>query len=172
MGVNGEALQLHTIYKKVVFFTASHTKSVSVLQVTWEFVSSNASHVHCVWACNEIKGLYDKIIITIIPRYTRNHSFVAIGLITIQTTLVIFSGIALWGIFNTISLLPSVLLQVCSTIQKQVIHIPVQLPTMVLSHKPLISMHTQMQHVTCSTWYRFIPDLQYKIQLFLNCVQL
>ena len=26
MGVNGEALKLHGVYKKAVFFTASHTR--------------------------------------------------------------------------------------------------------------------------------------------------
>ena len=26
--------------------------------------------MHCIWTCNEMKGLYDKIIITIVPGYT------------------------------------------------------------------------------------------------------
>ena len=51
MGVNGEALQLHILYKKSYF----------LLQVTWESVSGTASHAQCVWTCNEIRGLYDKI---------------------------------------------------------------------------------------------------------------
>ena len=74
MGVIGEALQLHAIYKKPYF----------LLQVMRESVSGTTSHVRCVWACNEIEGSYDKIIITIVPSYTgkKHHSFVAVGIIT------------------------------------------------------------------------------------------
>jgi len=59
MGVNGEALQLHAVYK-------------AILQVMQEsiLVSGTSSHMYCVWMCNEIKGSYDKIIITI--RSTKN----------------------------------------------------------------------------------------------------
>ena len=84
MGVNGEALQLHAIYKKIYkkpyFLLQVMRESVSVLQVTWESisvlqvtresVSGTTSHVRCVWMRNEIKGTYDKIIITIVPSYT------------------------------------------------------------------------------------------------------
>ena len=43
MGVNGEALQLHAVYKKPYFFTASHTR----IRI------STTSHVsHNTAACN------------------------------------------------------------------------------------------------------------------------
>ena len=48
MGVNGEALQLHPVYKKQYFFTASPRESVSVPQVTRESVSGTASHALCL----------------------------------------------------------------------------------------------------------------------------
>ena len=48
MGVNGEALQLHAVYKKPYFFTASPQESVSVPQVTRESVSGTASHALCL----------------------------------------------------------------------------------------------------------------------------
>ena len=80
MGVNGEALQLHTVYKKLYFLLQVTRESVSVLQVTQESVLGTASHarihigttsrVHCIWTCNEIEGSCDKIIITIVPNYT------------------------------------------------------------------------------------------------------
>ena len=84
MGVNGEALQLHAVYKKPYFLLQITQESVSVLQVTWEPVSGTASHARCVWACNGIEGSYDKIIITIAPSYTwiKYHSFVAVGIVT------------------------------------------------------------------------------------------
>ena len=57
MGVNGEALQLHAVYKKPYFFTTSHARiristaksrenPYQVLQVTRESVSGTTSHVH------------------------------------------------------------------------------------------------------------------------------
>ena len=49
MGVNGEALQLHAVYKKSYFL---------LLQVTQEFVSGTTNHLHCIWMCNEIEGSY------------------------------------------------------------------------------------------------------------------
>ena len=42
MGVIGEALQLHAVYKKLYFFNTSHAT------VTPESVSGTTSHVHCV----------------------------------------------------------------------------------------------------------------------------
>ena len=39
MGVNGEALQLHTVYKKPYFLLQVTRESVSLLQVTRESVS-------------------------------------------------------------------------------------------------------------------------------------
>ena len=56
--------------------------------------------------CNEIKGLYDKIIITIVPRYTRKNitCLLPLALLLVLRTcnntndnkLMIFSGIALY----------------------------------------------------------------------------
>ena len=44
MGVNGEALQLHAVYKKPYFLLQVTRESVSVLQVTRESVSGTTSH--------------------------------------------------------------------------------------------------------------------------------
>ena len=94
MGVNGEALQLHAVYKKPYF----------LLQVTRESVSGTASHARCIWTCNEIEGSYDKIIITIVPSYTGKNitRLLPLALLLVLRTrnntdgnkLVIFSGIA------------------------------------------------------------------------------
>jgi len=73
MGVNGEALQLLAVYKKPYFYCKSRDNLYQVLQVTWESVSGTASHARCVWMCNEIKGSYDKIIIIIVPSYTKKN---------------------------------------------------------------------------------------------------
>ena len=54
--INGEALQLHAVYKKPYF----------LLQITWESVSGTASHARCIWMCNEIEGSYDK---SLSPKY-------------------------------------------------------------------------------------------------------
>ena len=101
MGVNGEALQLHAIYN---FYCKSCENFVSVQEVTLEFVSGTASHACCVWTCNEIESSYDKIIITIVPSYTRKNITrllplpLLLMLCTCNNTdgnkLVIFSGIA------------------------------------------------------------------------------
>ena len=79
---------------------------VSVLQVTWESVSGTASHVRCIWTCNEIEGSYDKIIITVAPSYTRKNitRLLPLALLLVLRTrnntdgdkLVIFSGIGLY----------------------------------------------------------------------------
>ena len=45
MGVNGEALQLHAVYKKPYFLLQVKRESVSVVQITRESVSGTASHV-------------------------------------------------------------------------------------------------------------------------------
>ena len=63
--------------KDVCFFFLLHVtwESVSVLQVPRQSVSSIKyckSH-QCVWTCNEIESSYDKIIITIVPSYTRKN---------------------------------------------------------------------------------------------------
>ena len=104
MGVNGEALQLHAVYKKPYFLLQVTRESVSALQVTWESVSGTASHARCVWTCNEIEGSYVKIIITIVPSYTGKNitRLLPLALLLVLRTrnntdgnkLVIFSGIA------------------------------------------------------------------------------
>ena len=43
---------------QVIFFTTSHTR-----------IRIRYCHAHWIWTCNEIKGSYDKIIITIVPSY-------------------------------------------------------------------------------------------------------
>ena len=96
MGVNGEALQLHAVYKKPYF----------LLQVTRESVSGTTSHVRYVRTCNEIGGSYDKIIITIVPSYTGKNTtrLLPLALLLVLRTrnntdgnkLVTFSGIALY----------------------------------------------------------------------------
>ena len=45
MGVNGEALQLHAVYKKPYFLLQVTRESVSVLKVTQESISGTTSHV-------------------------------------------------------------------------------------------------------------------------------
>ena len=85
MGVNGEALQLHSVYKKPYF----------LLQVVRESVSGTASHAHCIWTCNEIEGSYDKIINTIVATKLywkkislvccRWHCYSCCAIVTIQT---------------------------------------------------------------------------------------
>ena len=44
MGVNGEALQLHSVYKKPYFLLQVTRQSVSVLQVTWKSVLRTSLH--------------------------------------------------------------------------------------------------------------------------------
>ena len=43
MGVNGEALQLHAVYKMLYFVLQVTQESVSVLQVTREFISGTTT---------------------------------------------------------------------------------------------------------------------------------
>ena len=74
MGVNGEALQLHAVYKKAVFFTRSHTRirisTTSHMRIRIKYCKLRALRLN---VHNEIKGSHDKIIITIVPRYTRKN---------------------------------------------------------------------------------------------------
>ena len=81
-------------------------KSSSLLQVTQESISGTASHMRCIWVCNEIEGSYDKIIITIVPSFPGKillvcchwYCYSCCTLITINTDNykhVIFSGIPL-----------------------------------------------------------------------------
>ena len=44
MRVNGEALQLHAVYKKLYFLLQVTRESISALQVTWESISGTTSH--------------------------------------------------------------------------------------------------------------------------------
>ena len=83
MGVNGEALQLHTVYKKPYFLLQVMWESVSVLQVTQN--PYQVLQVMCAASEHAIKskGSYDKIIITIVQSYTgKYHSFVAVSIVT------------------------------------------------------------------------------------------
>ena len=65
--------------KSRIFYYKSRENPYQVLQVTQEFVSGTTSCARC----NEIEGLYDKIIIAIVPSYTgKNHSFVAVDIFT------------------------------------------------------------------------------------------
>ena len=77
MGVNGKALCLCTVYKKPCFLLQVVQDFVSVLQVTWQSGSGTASDARCVWTCNKIEVSYDKIIITIVPSYTRKKTSLA-----------------------------------------------------------------------------------------------
>ena len=63
MGVNGEALQLHAVYKKLYFVLQVTRESVSVLQVTRESISGTTSHMRASECAMKLK---DKIIITIV----------------------------------------------------------------------------------------------------------
>ena len=48
MRLNGEALQLHVVYKKLYYLLQLMRESVSVLKVTQESVSGTASHMETV----------------------------------------------------------------------------------------------------------------------------
>ena len=92
--------------KSCISYYKSRENLYQVLQVTRESVSGTTSHVRCVWACNEIEGLYDKIIITIVPRYTGKNitRLLPLALLLVLRTrnntdgnkLMIFSSIALY----------------------------------------------------------------------------
>ena len=96
MGVNSKALQLQAVYESHYF----------QLQVTQESISGTTSHLRCVWMRNEIEGLYDKIIITIVQSYTGKNitRLLPLALLLVQHTrnntdgnkLVVCSGIALY----------------------------------------------------------------------------
>ena len=77
-----------------------------LLQVAWKSVSGTTSRI---WTCNEVEGSYDKIIITIVPSYTRKNITTFVFLLplalllvlricnnTDSNKLVIFSSIALY----------------------------------------------------------------------------
>ena len=103
MGVNGKALQLHSVHKKPYFLLQVMQEFVSVLQVMWESVSGTASHTRCAWTCNEKEGSYDKTIITTTTRKNITRLLPLALLLMLRThnktdgnKLVIFFGIALY----------------------------------------------------------------------------
>ena len=75
MGVNGGALQLCAVYKSRILLQVKREKSVLALQVMHAASEK----------CNEIKGLYGKIIITMystkLYRKKNNHLFVVVGIV-------------------------------------------------------------------------------------------
>ena len=105
MGVYGEALQLCAVYKKPYFFTASHVR-----------IRIRVPHSHvCIWMCNKIEGWYDKIIITIVPSYTRKNITCLLPLVLVlmlrtynstdgnKLVILIFSCIALYYGYKVIN---------------------------------------------------------------------
>ena len=80
MRVNGEALQLHSVYKKPYFLLQVTCESVSVLQVTWESISVLQVTLESVSgiASERALKLYDKIIITKVPSYTGKNTCVSL----------------------------------------------------------------------------------------------
>ena len=89
--------------KRCIFYYKSRDNLYQVLQITRESISGTTSHVRCVWTCND---LYAKIIITIVPSYTRKNvtRLLPLALLLVLHTrsntdgnkLVIFSSIALY----------------------------------------------------------------------------
>ena len=75
--VNGEALQLHKVYKSCIIYYKSHENSISVLQVTRE----SASVLQVI--CAHLNVQCDNTITTIhaVPSYTY-HPFAAVGIVT------------------------------------------------------------------------------------------
>jgi len=57
MGVNWETLQLHGVYEKPYFLLQVMWESISVIQVTWEFISGTTSHARCIWTARMMKSL-------------------------------------------------------------------------------------------------------------------
>jgi len=68
IGVSGEALQLHAVYKKLYFLLQVTQESVLVLQVTWKSVSDITKSVSDITSTK----LYRK----------KYHLFVAVGIVT------------------------------------------------------------------------------------------
>ena len=88
MGVNGEALQLHAVYKrekKNFFFTTSHARirisTTCPVRIRIRYYKSRA----CICTCNEIEGSYDKIIITIESRKNITGSFLPAKILIRET---------------------------------------------------------------------------------------
>ena len=80
-------------------------KSRILLQVTRESVTGTASHVRCIWTCNEIEGSYDYHHSTKLV-FCCWHCYSCCALVTIQTAtnLWYFFGIAsYYGNYNYIS---------------------------------------------------------------------
>ena len=65
MGVNGEALQLHAVYKIPYFLLQVTRESVSVLQVMRESVSGTASYARIrIRYCKSRENLYQVLQVT------------------------------------------------------------------------------------------------------------
>ena len=75
----------------------SHTRireSVSMLQVTWEFLSGPINHTHSIWTCNKISGMYKlfSTLHTYIPEKKSLvcccwHCYSCHALVTLQMTI-------------------------------------------------------------------------------------
>ena len=93
MGVNGEALQLHVVYKRPYFLLQVTRESISVLQVTCVFlnVQWNRRYVHMI-----------KSLITIPPSYIEKNITrllllaLLLALVTIQTATNSWYSLVLW----------------------------------------------------------------------------
>ena len=83
-GVNGEALQLRAVYKKLYFYYKSHENPYQVLRATWKLVSillqvtwELYQVLQVTWAASECamksKVLMIKIIINIVQTYTKKN---------------------------------------------------------------------------------------------------
>ena len=109
MGVSGEALQLHSAYKKAVFFYCKSRENPYQYYKSRKnkSVSGTASHAHCVWTCNEIEGSHDKIIITIVATKLYREKYPSLICWRWHcrdgNKLLIFSGIPLYYGDNYIS---------------------------------------------------------------------
>ena len=79
-GSQWEALQLHAVYKKPYFFYYKLPENL------YRYYKSR-KNPYLRLKCNEIEALYDKIIITIVPSYTRKN---ITHLLTIQMARDIF----------------------------------------------------------------------------------
>ena len=81
--VNGEALQMHAVYKKPYFYYKLSNNLYQYYKLQ-ENLYQVLQVMHAVSECAMIMSLYDKIIITIVPSYTekKHHLFVAICIVT------------------------------------------------------------------------------------------
>ena len=95
MGVNGEALQLHAVYKKPYFYYKSHENPYQVLQVLLAFSKyisqlqnldyqyENPYQVLQVLHAASERAMKRAMKSMVVPSYTgKYHSFVAVGIVT------------------------------------------------------------------------------------------